>query len=122
MWKGQGLPCPSRYRNRSRTPQHLSAFMIRHDGSAANGSASLQVSALMPCYIPDHPPRRWPVGPIRIAVRSRREADACWQMLRGQSLITSAVVSIENAVAFEASLADGRWHLEMPAGSVAPGG
>ena len=76
----------------------------------------------MPCHIPDHTPRRWPVGPIQIAVRSRREADACWQMLRGQSVITSAVVSIENAVAFEASLADGQWHLEMPAGSAAPGG
>lgn len=72
---------------------------------------------------PDHPPRRWPVGPVSISVRSRREADACWQLLRGQDVITSAVVLVAGRVAFEAQLVGGRWELEMPSGGpAAPAG
>ena len=65
--------------------------------------------------VPDHAPRRWPVGPIRICTRSRREADATWQMLRKQAVVTAADVFVDDVLAFQAEHRDGRWLLTLPA-------
>lgn len=64
--------------------------------------------------IPDHAPRRWPVGPIRISTKSRREADAAWRMLRAQDAVTAAEVFVAGELAFRAERLGGRWHLSMP--------
>jgi len=73
--------------------------------------------------VPDHPPRRWPVGPIRISTRSRREADAAWQMLRSQRIVTAAEVFVGEQLAFAAQFHGGRWLLTMAEENpAAPGG